>query len=179
MRFNCSDIFAFGFFHLVLRFYIEYPSAPAAYKVVMRMSEAVIMLTAFAMTYLQDFPFVIKKAQITVDSTKAYSRITYLYCRINHFSSRMVFSRTQFLKDCFPLSGIIHKLSSSASAVLAEVSVKETLECLAVSSLVTSHFVNCVMNCIIAEFLCKLSEICLACCCAVFSIYTNLKVLFC
>ena len=62
---------------------------------------------------------------------------------------------------------------------LTEVSLKETLECLTVSSLVSSHLVNCVVDCVEILLLSHLSELYLTCCCAVLCVNSELEILLC
>ena len=55
----------------------------------------------------------------------------------------------------------------------------QALECLAMSCLVTSHLMNGVMDCVEIQSLRALCKICLACCSAVLSLNSHLKVLLC
>ena len=60
---------------------------------------------------------------------------------------------------------------------VVEISVQETLERLAVTSLVTSHFVNGVVDRIQIQCLSTLCKVSLACSCTVLGVYSHLQVL--
>ena len=45
------------------------------------------------------------------------------------------------------------------------------------SCLITSHLMNCIMDCIKVSSLSSLSKVCLTCCCTMFSFYSHLKIL--
>ena len=63
--------------------------------------------------------------------------------------------------------------------ILFEISFEQTLECLAVSCLFSSHFMDCVMNRVEVGSLGSLGEVCLAFGCAEFSFDSHFEVLLC
>src|SRR5699024_5700755 len=62
---------------------------------------------------------------------------------------------------------------------LAEVSLQKTLECFAVTSLISCHLVYCIVDCVKVGSFRTLCKIKLSCCSAVLSVNTHLKVLLC
>jgi hypothetical protein len=59
---------------------------------------------------------------------------------------------------------------------LFEISVVQTQESFAMTSFISCHFMNCVMDCVKVCSFCSLSQICFACCSAVFSVDPHLKI---
>ena len=69
--------------------------------------------------------------------------------------------------------------SEHARKDLFEVSLQQALECLAVSCLVTSHLMNCIMDRIKIQSLSLLCELCLAGCSAILSVYADTEIFLC
>ena len=87
---------------------IKYAVTSGAYKVIMRGSIEVVVVTSVSGSQSGNFPDIRQEVQIAVNRSKADIRKLFSNIHINGISSRMIFACAQEFFDRFSLTTVIH-----------------------------------------------------------------------